>query len=584
LDTVSIEGSFSIADAADTLAESLGVVQLNPFGGVQVSVNLSDYVTLQLGAIPPVSFDITQVLAPMGEYATITVESGYTLVSITNDFGLDLDTVIVTLDDYQLGSAVATYDVPGGIPAGNVRVDTVDLAGKTISNQLELSLHCHTPGATGFSLADKSLAASVSMPEGPRVTAATARLPQVIREFSDAVAFTSDHQLQSALLSDGQAVLNIENNTNVPMSLVITLDDVKNGASPLVINQAIAGGQTGRFVYDLAGYTIEPADQVMPQELSVDVQAIIDSSGSQLVTFNAGEKITVTTGIENLSLASVQGILAPTTATFDNIQQTLELPQGFDQVQLTSAAMYLEIENSVDVPGSFALTIDGDGRLKSLSGNILRGTPQSPSTTLIIDNDLADFLDPIPEILTVSGSAIFGDGATVGTVNADDYITATVSIQSPLEMIIDSTTIDGGWESSQIDKGTVTDIINNTNTATLHLTVTNHLPVGISARVLLSGDSATLYSNPEVVLGPMPIAQANLAGDGTVESAVVSENVDTLSADEVRVLTNKPFWIGQLYTLHSTNGETVKFSSGDSFAVSGYIELDLSVSDWLWED
>ncbi len=584
LDTVAVEGSFSIADAADTIAESLGVVQLSPFGGAQVSVDLNDYFALQLGVIPPISFDISQNLPPMGEFATLTVESGYMLVTIVNDFGLDLDTVIVTLNDLQLGGPIAVYNVPGGITAGDVRVDTVDLGGKTVSNELGLNLHCHTPGATSFSSADKYLAAAVSMPEGPQVSSATAQIPGVMREFSDAVTIASDHQLQSALLGSGEAVLDIENNTNIPVTLAITLDDIKNGGSPLTINQSISAGQTGQFIYDLSGYAIEPADQIMPQALSVSVTATIDSSGTQLVTFNAGDKISVSTGVRNMSLTSVQGILAPTTATFDNVQQSVEIPKGFDGVQLTSAVMYLEIENSVDIPGSFALTIDGDGRQKSLAGSILRGTPLSPTTTLIIDDNLADFLNPVPELLTVSGNAVFGDGVSPGSVNADDFITASVTIRSPLEMIVESTTFDGDWESSDLDDGTVTDIVNNTNEATLHLTISNHLPVGMSAQVLLSRDSATLYSNPEVALGPMPVAAGNLTAEGTVESAVESEAVVSLDADQVRVLAAKPFWIGQVFTLHSSDGETVKFSPGDSFAVSGYIELDLNVSDWLWEE
>ncbi len=584
MDTVAIEGSFSIADAADTIAESLGVVQLNPFGGTQFSVDLNNYVPLQLGVVPPMAFDITESLPPMGEFATITVESGYTLVTVVNDFGLDLDTVTVTLNDLQLGAPVTVYDIPGGIPAGDVRVDTVDLGGKTISNQLELAMHCHTPGATSFSTADKSLAATVSMPEGPRVSSATAQLPQVTREFSDAVSISSEHQVQSAVIGTGEVVLDIENNTNIPVNLAITLDDVNDGTSPLVINRSISAGQTGQFIYDLAGYTIEPADQVVPQTLNVTVAAVIDSSGSQLVTFNAGDHISVSTGLRNLSLASIQGILAPTTAAFDNVQQEIEIPKGFDEVQLTSAVMYLEIENSVDIPGFFSLTIDGDGRQKILSGTIAAGTPLSPTTTTIVEDDLADFLNPIPGMLTVSGNAVFGDGVTSGSINADDFITASVTIRSPLEMVVDSTMFDGDWESSDIDEGTVTDVVNNTSEATLHLTISNHLPVGMSAQVLLSGDSATLYSSPEVALGPMPVAAGNLSDDGTVESAVISEAVVKLDADEIQVLTNKPFWIGQIYTLHSSNGETVKFSPGDSFAVSGYIELDVSVSDWLWED
>jgi len=585
LDTVTVQGEFSVADVADTLSESLGVIQMDPFTGSYASVNLSDYVTLQLGVVPPISFDIVQALPPMSEFAMVTVESGFAVVTIVNDFGLDLDTVLVDINDLQLGGTVTSYSVPGGIPVGDTYVDTVDLAGKTISNQLEISLHCHTPGATGFSTADKTLTAIVAMPEGPRVSSATAKLPQVIRQFTEEMTVSSSHRLQSAAISGGEAVIYIQNNTNASATLVITLPDVTDGSAPFVVNQPIDSNFSGQFNYDLTGYFIEPVDQLMPQSLTIDVEANIDSSGSDLVTFTAGDQITVVTEIRNISFATIQGLIAPTSATFDNVQQELEIPKGFDQVQLTSAVMLLEIENSVDIPGSFSITIDGDGgQQKLISGAILAGTPLGPATTLIIDNNVSDFLNPVPGMLTVSGDATFGDGITVGSINADDYVAATVTIRSPLEMIVGDATFDGDWESTDLDQDFITRITDNINQAHLYLTTTNHLPLGIQAQILLSGDSATLYSDPQLVLGPISVARPPLTPDGGVESALASENVLTLDAEQAQVLTNDPLWIGQLYTLESTDGTPVTFSAEDSFAVSGYIEIDVNVSDDMWED
>ncbi len=585
LDTVTINGSFAIEDISQNLSESLGVIQLDPFTGTTVAVNLNDYVPYASGDIPPLSFDVVEPLPPIGEFTIATIESGYALVTIDNNFGLDLDVVDVTIDDIILSSQLTSYSIPGGIPAGVTQVDTIFLDGKTVSNQLQITLNCHTPGATSFSTADKSLSTTVSMPVGPSVSSATAQIPRIVRDFDEIVDIDSDHLLQTAVLSDGQLVLNIDNNTNVPANLVITLPDIKNGAAPLTINQPIYANDTRQVIYDLSGYSLEPVDQTMPQTIQVDIQAVIDSSGAQLVTIDAGDKISVTTGILNVGLASVQGIIAPTTAEFDNIQQSIDLPKGFDEVQLTSAMLTLEIENRVNIPGSFSVNLLGDmGQLKIITGNILPGTPESPVTSLIIDSNITAFMNPVPELLTINGTATFGDGVTSGSINADDFVTATIILNSPLEMIIDSATFDGDWESTDIDQSDIKKITDNINLAHFYTTVVNRLPLGIEVEFYLSGDSATLYTNPELTLGPIAVVNGNLNPDGTVASSVISENVLTLDSDQTRILENDPLWIGQMYTLAGTNGETVRFTATDSLKVSSYIELDFTVSSDLWED
>ena len=453
LDTVIIQGSFAVGNISRTIAESLGVVQLDPFTGANITVNLGDYVSLMAGDVPPTSFDVIEPLPPIGEFSIATVESGLAVITIENDFGLDLDTVIVTINDVLLGGQLTSYPIPGGILAGDIRVDTIDLGGRTVSNELQMFLHYHTPGATSFSLSDKSMSTTMAMPAGPRVSSATARIPRIVREFSEPVNLVSDHQIARATLAGGQLILDIQNNTNVPANLAITLPDVTDGGSPLVINQPVLANNSQIVTFDLSGYIVEPSDQVVPQTIPVEIEAVIDSSGSQLVTIDAGDRISVTTGLQGLSLSSVAGVLSPTTAAFENIQHDIDLPKGFDQVQLPSATLTLEIENRVNIPGSFTIELDGElGQHKVIGGVIAPGTPETPVITIITETDMSAFMDPAPEILAVNGSATFGDGLTFGSVNTDDYVTARVILSSPLEMVIGSVTFDGGWESTEIDQ------------------------------------------------------------------------------------------------------------------------------------
>jgi hypothetical protein len=585
LDTIAVAGAFTVQDASRAIAESLGVVQLDPIGGAAVSVSLADYVTLEAGMVPPVSFDIIDPLPPMGDYATITIETGFAVINVENNFGLDLDTVVVTLVDATLGGDVTVYDIPDGVPAGTTAVDTVVLDGVTVSNQLRLQIHCHTPGATSFSLSGKSLEAGISMPEGPYVSSATAEIPRITKSFNEQIAIAADHVLETAELDGGQLILDIQNNTNVRANLTIILPDLTSGGEPLIIYQPVNANTSQVFNYDLTGYVLAPQDQTVPQAVPVEVLAVIDSTAPQQVTFDAGDRISVTASLDGISLASVQGIIAPTTADFDGVQQAIDVPKGFEGIQLPSAVLTFEIENTVNIPGSFSIDITGDqGQQKTIAGVVAPGTPTTPVTTVIIDSNLSSFTNPMPELLTVSGGAVFGDGVTSGSITSRDYITATVTISSPLDMIIDSTAVIGEWESTTIDRDEITKITDNLNLARMVTTITNNLPVGVTVEILLGGDSATLYANPELTLGPIVVNAATLAPDGTVASPCNNENIITLDSIQAQVLNHDPLWIGENILLHGTNGSLVRFTAGNSVTISGYMEVDLDFSDILWED
>lgn len=584
LDTILIDGSFSIADMTESVAESLGVISLDPVPPSTFDINLTDqFPGVPAGTFPDTSFTLFNAMPELGDFTTATVESGYAVFVIDNNFGLYLDTVIVTITDEVNSVLVTSYSVPGGIPAGSSSIDSISLAGRTISNQLSIQIRCHAQEQLSFSLSGKSLTSSVGMPGGLNVSSAFAETPQITKSFNNSVDIDSEHQLEVALLESGTLVIDVYNNTNIPATLTISFPDIKENGISFQVSQPVSAQGQNTIIYDLSGYTIEPLDQSMPQGLRVDVNADIASSGNYKVEINSDDNVRVSATLQNFEIASVQGIIAPTSADFDSIEQEIDIPNGFDQMQLPAAVIVLEVENAVNIPGNFNISVDGDqGQHKTLSGNIAPGTQANPVKTIIVDSNLSAFMNPIPESFTVTGNATFGDGVSQGAINSSDFVVTKVILSSPLEMIIDSTVFDGEWEDSDIDIDTA--VVNSLKLANFYATFENHLPVGLSAEILLSGDSATLYTNPELTLGPIDVPAGNLHPDGTVSSAIIAENIITMDSVSVQILNNDTLWIGEMVTLHGTDGTSVKMSASDYLKITGYIEIDFNFSDDLWED
>jgi hypothetical protein len=583
LDTININNSFVIPDVAQTMSESLGIIMLDPVPPAQVNVNLSDYVSLVSGAVPPIAFDISQSLPPLTKYAEAVVYRGSEIITIENNFGLTLDTVIVTLTDIGQGGELASYPIPGGLEPAEVSRNTINLSGRTISNQFRLDIHCYTRGALSFSLADRTMDASAGMPDGLEIFAATAEIPGISKTFSQTIPFESDHEIHSAQLENGRMVLDIQNGSPLAADLTITLSEFISGGSPLIINQTVPGHDSQQLSISLAGYSLEPGDQTIPQSFPIDVTAGFQPTAPELATVTAGDRVSVTAAIRDIVLGEVDGILASVEADFADIRQDITVPKGCEGVTFQRGTLTITIDNGINLPGSFSATIVGNnGQNRTINGTVAAGTADDRVTSMVVDTEAAVFLDPIPDFITVNGTANFAGGQVSTTIHPSDYLVASILLCSPLEVTIDSTVIDGGWESSDLNLDT--SVVENLAAARFHAILTNRLPVGVSAEILLGPDSVSLYDNPQVRLGPIVMNPGVVGPDGRVTEAVISEVVLTIDSTQLKVLENDTLWMGELITLLGAGDTTIRLTASDSLTISGWLEVDVNINDNLWED
>jgi hypothetical protein len=581
LDTIRVSDNLSTADLSESLSQTVGEVTLDPNGAPPMTAYIGDYVSMSLNDVPEASFDIVEDSILLGDFNWAEVSDGNLNVVLANNFGVDLDTVIVQVYDIENSRLLAVDSVPSpGLADGVIDTLQIALTGQTISNLFRLDIHCHTQGGTVLALSEKSLSADLGCGDGIVVTAAEGKIPQIVKEFSQTIAVADNNTILSAELADGTIALDIVNATNLTSNVQITLPDFEQSGVPLTINRAIDPGNTDQVNINLAGYTFDPVDKTSPQEITIEVAAIIDSTAPDMVEVNQADSIRVDASISGLAFSTMTGIIDSSEAAFDAIQVEVELPQGFDSLQLVNADLVLEIENGVNLPGALNINIAGNGgQLINLAGNIEPGYYDNPFSSYIYASDVSAFMNPVPTEITIDGFALFGDGSTVGTITANDFIVPRVRISSPLEVIIGQSNFEGDISSEEIDQKDIDKITDHIIRAQFTSNIINHLPLGVTVEVYFSGDSTTLYSNPQLVIGPIEV-DAGLVGVGNVvTTATESENIITLDSTDIKILENPVLYTGNIITIHSSDGQTVKVSGSDYITARGVVEVDYRIDD-----
>ncbi|MBN2226606.1 MAG: hypothetical protein JW763_04515 [candidate division Zixibacteria bacterium] len=576
IDTVRVDDDLNTSDISTSIDETLGAVIIRPSAPAPVTVDLEDILTPVGNDIPACSFDVTNNMPVIEDYSWATISSGGIYIVIVNDLGVNLDTVLFdVLDVINSVSLTPTpLSFPGGVGVGDRDSVFLSLSGKTVSNTLQLQIHCHTPGGTVLTLADKSMASAAAF-NTISVTAAEAKIPEIVKNLTTGVAIDDGNTIMSADLESGTVILSLTNGSELEADVDVYLPDFTLDGVPLTRHLTIAGNSYDNVFIDLSGYTFEPLDQALPQNVACSVLAVIDSTGPAMAVVDASDNFHFSADISDLAFSSLTGVFEPTEAAFDNIDLDIDLPKGFDSLQLVNAELLLEIENTADLTGELDITVTGNnGQTLHYVKNIPTGSVAEPSYTYILDTNLAAFLNPVPSVITVDGAASFGDGATAGTIHAEDYVTARVTISSPLEVVVGTATFDGDVSSEEIEQDDIDLITDHVVEATFTTNIINHLPLGTTVAIHLSGDSATIYADPEVVIGPISVDAGVFGPDGVVTEATATENIVVLDSIEIQVLENPILYSTQVITLNGSGGQPVKISGTDYIVAQGVISVE----------
>lgn len=580
IDTVRLDADeMTTADLSYTVFEQIGQVDVAApvIAPIITDITLIGGLAAYLpGVVPATSFNISSNLPDIGTWSSVGITSGQVYVTVDNNLGFEISANSVELWDVVYNHSLGSQSFPTPIPDGGVDSVLYDLGGKTISSQIQARITASTPGGLVLSTSGKNIITEVRFVGDITVGAATAEIPALNRTFSQSLPLAETDAVYRATLSAGTLQLSIANQTNLTTTLDIALPDLRYNGNPLTVQRTVGPISSSSVNINLAGYELRPVDSSLPQAISVEVQAAVPATAPQQITIDQSQQFIVDASLSGLSFDTLSGVFGSVVTTLSPTQHELDVPYGFDSARLVSAVLTLEIENDVQMPGGLDLTLQGNnGKSLAITGVIAAATTDSAVITRITDTTVADFLSPMPSVITISGDATFGDGVTVGTIRRGDFIRANVSILTPFEVILPRTVIEPDVESERINQDDFDAVNNHVIEARLTYNVINRLPVGARINLFLSGDSATVLANPQtsfvdeiyVIAAP---TTGGVASD-TVSTGYVEVVID--SAD-VEVLKNDTLYIGTQIILDSTNGLPVKLTARDYLTLVGRIEVD----------
>lgn len=573
IDTFAVDtGEMKINDLALSFSEHVGLVTLDLSSPPSQTFQLTELIEFTGGSIPISEFEIYYNLPIIPEYDWAEVASGGFYVVIVNDLGVDLALVQMDLIDRyfirSLTNPIITF--PDTIPSGGRDSVYVDVSGQTISCQIGVDLHCETPGGTVLATEDKIMSSAAKM-SSIQVVSARARIPQMERDISELIQIDYDNSISAGEMTSGTAVINVVNNTELDTEMDITLPDFNLDGTVLTRHIIVGSDQAQQVAIDLNGYSFEPLDLSLPQNIECNAYVIIDSTGTAKAEIDHSDSISVGVDISGVEFSSVEGIFNAAEAQFDNVALEIDLPRGFDEIQLVNARMILQVENGFALDGDISITIEGsNGQSLVIDTTIPAGSPTEPMVSVIVENDLGDFLNPVPDAITIFGSAGFSG---TGRLTPDNYLFATVQIISPMEMLIDSASFEGDLTSEEIEQDDIDLITDHVLEARLVSSIENHLPLGASVDIYLGGDSTTILENPQVVIS-LDVDAGTVDQYGNVASVTTSENTVVLDSLEIKVLENPVLYTAQVISLHNTDGQSVKINLDDYINVSAIIEVE----------
>lgn len=582
LDTVTISAeylntptiSYSFSKTLDTF--SIVTPDIAPiFTSLATITGISAVTAEDTFTVGAQSFNITNNLPLITSYSSATIVSGLINIYVHNNLGADLDTVIFEFWDIGSNSLLGIDSVFSGIPTGSSVLIPINLAGKIITNRFRIKAQCHTVGGFIDSASTRGVSTELDFVGSLVVSGATAEIPSFTRSISSQVDLLESDRIDTASIAGGTLSLTITNSTPLDITIDISFPDILLGSSPLVISPAILPLTTSNIVIDLSGYKIVPTDNTVPQQLNINATATIQPTAPTKVTVTQNDSFSITADISGLSFNYVVGFFDSVEVSFTGLTSQINVPTGFDSIQFSAAILTLEIENGIDLPGNLNIQIDGDnGNSLNLSGSISASGGLSSAISTIIEPSAGSFLSPTPSQIDVSGSIVFAQGGYQGRIEANDFITATVTFVAPLEIVITASTIETDIERTEIDTSSISVVTEHVLEARFIYNMISHLPIGAQIDIYFGADSATLFANPQLMINAINLPAAPVDISGLVTDTISSDYQEIfLDSTDIKILENDTLFIGSRINLSGTNGQSVKITANDYISITGRVEV-----------
>jgi len=601
-DTLGLNFDLSVDIPGETINQGLGNFDLPAPAPLAYGFQLGDIWAPAAGAsgvttpVPAFPINVISTGQDIPDVVNATLSAGQLTITVANNLPVVIgansgpDQLFLRLENPADGSLVTSITFPL-IAAGATSTRSADLAGVVLPDQLAVRLSGGSPGSGGQPVTvngTDAIAIDAAFSDLV-VSAATAVVGSQTFTTNFDTALPADYEITRAVIASGNIDINLTNDMPIPSTVVMSWDQVLDlDGLPLSRTFQLAPGAAAAATFDFSGYTVQAAS-VPLTSLTATVNIDTPGSSGQPVTMAAGDGLSASLSAGTVTFSSVTGLVPAFTVPLDPITESIDLPDEMSGLELTAASLTLTVTNSAGIPADLDLTMSGttaggDVRTLTVSEQILPALGRSATvTTIVLDQTnsvILDFLNNLPETITLSGDVIAGGSGATGTVRADDFAAISWQISAPVEVVVTGATLNSDPQLMDIDADLGENIATHARGAVLRTEILNHLPMAVQLRIVAAQDTNQLDTNPLLVVGPITVAAGQIDPTShTVSQAVSSMPVISLTAAEAQLFGLPGLFTQVEFILPSTNGQPVRVMSTDYLEFQGVVELEVLIDE-----
>jgi len=591
------------ADVAGTeFATEIGEITLDAVSGATVGFSLVDLYpdAADLPStpvdVPPFTFDDTSDPTSLGELESAHVSSGVLEVTLTNGLAVpvsgDAPPELLTLQLLAAGDGrlVGEVSFPTPIASGASATGVMDLAGADLPGDVRFRVAGGSAGADGV-VVDPAAELTVTVtPRDIVVDAATAVIGAQGFASRSGIALPDSVGIIAAELTGGVLELTTTNELPIPCTATVRFDEITTAdGDTLVVPIELAAGASTRTTVPLAGCRIAATDGAPLDSLTVRTEVVSPGSDGAMVTITSGSRIGAVVAPTTLAFGEITGRIPEQVFPLDPVVETIDLPEELDGLTLPEATLAIDIVNRTGIDGLLDFTLTainarGETTVLSAAAEIAADRSGGTRTTIVLDqgnSNIAELLSSLPQELSFAGRLSVGGDDRIGTIRPGDSALVSWRVAAPVRVVIaDGTEINHHPERIAIDADVRDDIDRHVVAGELVADVDNHFPFGVGIRLLVGPDSLGTLTAPELVIGPLDVAEGDVdPATGTTVAARRTRLVVPLDHDQIRAFLRPDAHLAVAALLPGSGGQAVALRLGDGVTVTGAVRVELLVEE-----
>ncbi|MFQ5605116.1 MAG: hypothetical protein ACE5HS_17770 [bacterium] len=521
------------------------------------------------------------------------IDSGKIQIQVANQLVIPLGApLIVELWDAISDTLITSSGDVGQILPGQSDQLILDLNSKKISNQLAIRLRGNSPGSDGKDVYIDAYSNFEVMAEISEIEAreALAEIPQQIVSNHDNITVTDSLVIMEARVEQGSIVLDLGGKLPIDAWVIYELPDFQTPSGFSLKDSSFVRRNTHEnIVIDLSGYYLKPqlanfGEQMIRYHWTIRT---IDT-GNEQVLVRATDDVNTQLHVTEVSFSSVTGKIGNQEIEVNQEEIDFEIPADLDSIFFETAELELKLHNAINFPAHIRFVIEGRndaGATSYLNVNAdLQPAlqPSSPVTTVIVLNsqnsNINDFISILPSTIRIDGKVTIRDDNWVGTVSSKDFVDGEVRVSAPIALKLPPQTVDSDVNELEIEDDVKKDIIENLSSGTFYAEISNHLPLGASVEILFCQKDSTLFTSPNLRIGPLQADAAQVNGSGYVDQAMDGVITFSLTEEEMRTFLMTPLYSGVRVNLEGTDGQYVKVRASDYLQIKSYSKIKIKVN------